>query len=518
MLRDRDGVAFMAGVHPLADLAPRDVVSRAIHQRMRETGTDHVYLDASMIDDFANHFPTIWRACQSVGLDPTRELLPVAPAAHYLSGGVVDRSRRRDARCRGCGRAVRPRAAACTAPTGSRRIRCSTVWCSAVASSRRSRRAVSDATRHGAMTGILDVATIEPEPVAIRSCRAPDEPSGDGDPEKLRSAIQRTMSTDCGVVRDAAGLAVAAKTLARARRRSPATSRRMSWPTARCGTSSGPPARSCSRRRRREESRGAHTRADFPETSDAFRGRIVLRGDCRPGVRAAAVLRARRVVVTDFDPPAPYLHALVAGALAEDLGLLGDITSIACIDADSKAEAAFVAARSRRARRHRGRDRGVPAGRSGGGGRLGARRRRAPSQPASTLGRVRGSDAFDPHRRARRAEPPLALLRHRVDDASLRRRRAGDGVRILDTRKTLPGLRALQRAAVRAGGGFNHRDSLSDAVLIKDNHLAGRGAPAARSNGRARVGPAASSRSSATRSSRCRKRATPAPTSCCSTT
>jgi L-aspartate oxidase len=79
----------MAGVHPLADLAPRDVVSRAIHQRMRETGSDHVYLDASMIDDFANHFPTIWRACQSVGLDPTRELLPVAPAAHYLSGGVV---------------------------------------------------------------------------------------------------------------------------------------------------------------------------------------------------------------------------------------------------------------------------------------------------------------------------------------------------------------------------------------------------------------------------------------------
>jgi len=48
-------------------------------------------------------------------------------------------------------------------------------------------------------------------------------------------------------------------------------------------------------------------------------------------------------------------------------------------------------------------------------------------------------------------------------------------VRVLDTRKTLPGLRAVQRAAVRAGGGFNHRDSLSDAVLIKDNHLAANG-------------------------------------------
>ena len=63
---------------------------------------------------------------------------------------------------------------------------------------------------------------------------------------------------------------------------------------------------------------------------------------------------------------------------------------------------------------------------------------------------------------------------------------AGDGVRIRDTRKTLPGLRALQRAAVRAGGGFNHRDSLSDAVLIKDNHLAGRAIPLAIQRARSR--------------------------------
>src|SRR5262249_15348950 len=58
--------------------------------------------------------------------------------------------------------------------------------------------------------------------------------------------------------------------------------------------------------------------------------------------------------------------------------------------------------------------------------------------------------------------------------------------RILDTRKTVPGLRALQRAAVRAGGGFNHRDSLSDAVLIKDNHLAVLGVTRAVERARAR--------------------------------
>jgi nicotinate-nucleotide pyrophosphorylase (carboxylating) len=65
--------------------------------------------------------------------------------------------------------------------------------------------------------------------------------------------------------------------------------------------------------------------------------------------------------------------------------------------------------------------------------------------------------------------------------------RAAHGkARILDTRKTLPGLRAVQRAAVRAGGGFNHRDSLATAVLIKDNHLAAQGIDKAVERARAR--------------------------------
>ena len=89
ILRDVDGLAFMAGEHPLADLAPRDVVARAISRRLNERGVDHLWLDATAISGFAERFPTIFRACGSVGLDPTREWLPVAPAAHYLSGGVV---------------------------------------------------------------------------------------------------------------------------------------------------------------------------------------------------------------------------------------------------------------------------------------------------------------------------------------------------------------------------------------------------------------------------------------------
>ena len=71
-------------------------------------------------------FPTIWRACQRGRARPARDWLPVAPAAHYLSGGVVHRPRRRDDAARASGPAARPRARACTARTGSRRTRCST--------------------------------------------------------------------------------------------------------------------------------------------------------------------------------------------------------------------------------------------------------------------------------------------------------------------------------------------------------------------------------------------------------
>ena len=84
-------------------------------------------------------------------------------------------------------------------------------------------------------------------------------------------------------------------------------------------------------------------------------------------------------------------------------------------------------------------------------------------------------------------------------------RAARGKVRILDTRKTLPGLRGVQRAAVRAGGGFNHRDSLATAVLIKDNHLAALGLTKGRRT-RAPAGRCGSSRSSATRSSRSARR------------
>ncbi|MFK7916536.1 MAG: L-aspartate oxidase [Ilumatobacter sp.] len=93
ILFDAAGERIMEGVHPQEDLAPRDVVSAAISARMAEAAggvDDHVYLDAThMGERFAKRFPTIFAACQEIGLDPAVDRIPVAPAAHYSCGGIT---------------------------------------------------------------------------------------------------------------------------------------------------------------------------------------------------------------------------------------------------------------------------------------------------------------------------------------------------------------------------------------------------------------------------------------------
>ena len=90
-LVDETGERFMRGVHAMADLAPRDVVARAIVDRMRLSGTDHVFLDARHLgaDFLGGRFPTIVNRLQELGFDPATSLLPIAPAQHYASGGVT---------------------------------------------------------------------------------------------------------------------------------------------------------------------------------------------------------------------------------------------------------------------------------------------------------------------------------------------------------------------------------------------------------------------------------------------
>lgn len=175
---------------------------------------------------------------------------------------------------------------------------------------------------------------------------------------------------------------------------------------------------------------------------------------------------------TDFDPPRHAVVDAVARALAEDLGPLGDITA-ALLPPDTVTIADVVP-----------RAPGVLAGTAC------ATEAYAQLDPrARVTWRAHDGDRVEPGVPVGRVEGPLRglltgertalnFLCHLSGIATLTRRfvdaAAGAGpARIVETRKTLPGLRALEKAAVRAGGGSNHRGSLSDMVLIKDNHLGG---------------------------------------------
>lgn len=89
-LVDADGNRFMEGIHPMAELAPRDIVSRAILRRMIDTSSECVYLDASHLSEetFSNEFPTIFRTCSEYGINPAFERIPIRPCAHYSMGGI----------------------------------------------------------------------------------------------------------------------------------------------------------------------------------------------------------------------------------------------------------------------------------------------------------------------------------------------------------------------------------------------------------------------------------------------
>ncbi len=90
ILRNKQGEAFMEKYDERKDLAPRDIVARAIDNEMKKNGTEHVYLDCRHFgkDKFYHHFPNIYDKCLSIGIDITKDMIPVAPAAHYSCGGI----------------------------------------------------------------------------------------------------------------------------------------------------------------------------------------------------------------------------------------------------------------------------------------------------------------------------------------------------------------------------------------------------------------------------------------------
>jgi L-aspartate oxidase len=256
ILRNAEGRAFMSEYHPQKDLAPRDVVARAIVAEMTKSGSDHVDLDVTHLppEKVSARFPQIYSYCLEHGHDITHQPIPVSPAAHYMMGGVRTNTWG-ETNLKGlyaCGEV------ACTGVHGANRLASNSLLETVVFARRAVARTLSGE---------------EPEALPSVETVSLPESSADGEEQVNLDALESLMWKDVGIIRSAESLERARRVLAGWQTRLPVPTDRPSHELANMVLTGRLVAEAAFMR---EESRGAHYRTDFPKPRNEWLRHIVF--------------------------------------------------------------------------------------------------------------------------------------------------------------------------------------------------------------------------------------------------